>query len=167
MKAEHVNAFLVPAIGVIKKMARVDVKLGKITRVERTEEGHLDHDISIIIGVKGHLSGSFILSSGAGVARALSGLIMRTPPEEITDTDLSDIISELANTIVGNATGSLYDIGVRSGITPPTVILGSAVSFRFDSGMDTIRIPLLMEIGEMLLTVSLTRPAGGNEKEGA
>jgi CheY-specific phosphatase CheX len=156
MKAEHVNAFLVPAIDVIRKMAKVEVKIGKISRLDSAELV-TDHQLGILIGVKGYLSGSVILSSSDGVARGLAGSIVKTEAAEITDSDLRDIISELANTIVGNATGALYELGIKAGITPPTVVLGDGISFRFDSGMDTVRIPLLMSLGEMQMTVSLTR----------
>lgn len=156
MKAEHVNAFLVPAISVLKKMGKLDVKIGKMSKLDSEEHNIVDHKLSIIIGIKGHLSGSVILSATDEVSRAIAGAIVKEDPVSVTEQDLNDIMAELANTIVGNATGTLYDLGVKAGITPPTVVLGNSMSFRFDSSMDTIRIPLMMDVGTMMMTVSLT-----------
>lgn len=155
MKAEHVNAFLVPAISVLKKMAKLDVKIGKMSKMEQAASPAAERNLSIIIGLKGDLSGSVILTASDEVARVVAGAISKCPPGDVTEKDLNDIMAELANTIFGNATGALYDMGVKAGITPPTVVLGNSISFRFDAGMDILLIPLILEAGEMQMTVSL------------
>ena len=160
MKAEHVNAFLVPAVEVLQKMARTEVKVGKVTRLGRdtgSTVSTVDHHLSIIIGLKGRLSGSVILTSPRPVAERLSGLITRTPPEELDEGDVRAIMAEVANTVVGNATGLLYELGIQQGITPPTVILGPEVSFGFDTGVESVQIPLQTDAGEITVVVSLTR----------
>lgn len=157
MKAEHVNAFLVPAISVLKKMGKLETKIGKMSKVEQPAPPSAERYLSIIIGLKGDLSGSVILSAPDPVAKAIAGAIVKAPAESVTEQDLNDIMAELANTIVGNATGALYDVGVKAGITPPTVVLGNSVCFRFDAGMDILLIPLITDIGELTMTISLTR----------
>jgi len=157
MKAEHVNAFLVPSVQVLKKMTGIDVNVGKISRLETSVAGSMDHHLSIIIGLKGRLSGSVIITAAQSVAEAIAGKIVKAPPEEVEADDVRAIMAELANTVVGNATGLLYEVGVKAGITPPTVVLGPEVSFGFDAGLESVQIPLQTEVGQLTIVVSLTR----------
>jgi CheY-specific phosphatase CheX len=154
MKAEHVNAFLVPSIQVLKKMARVDVKLGRIDRLEEVE---MDDNLSIVIGLQGRLSGSVILTARRGVAYALAGRIAGEEFGDADEVDVRAILAEVANTIVGNATGHLYEIGVKQGITPPTVVTGPQVYFDFGPGVESARVPLETDMGGVEMIVSLTR----------
>ena len=157
MKAEHVNAFLVPAVEVLQKMATTEVKVGKISRLGDNTGSKVDHHLSIIIGLKGRLSGSVILTAPRPVAERLSGLIIKTPAVTVAEDDVRAIMAEVANTVVGNATGLLYDLGIQAGITPPTVVLGPEVSFGFDAGVESVQIPLYTDAGEITIVVSLTR----------
>ena len=157
MKAEHVNAFLVPAVEVLQKMAGTKVTVGKVARLDQDAGGSVDHHLSIIIGLRGRLSGSVILTAARPVAVRLAGLIVKTAPEEVAEDDVRAIMAEVANTVVGNATVLLYDQGIKAGITPPTVVLGPEVSFGFDAGVESVQIPLKTEAGEITVVVSLTR----------
>lgn len=160
MKAQHVNAFLVPSVGVLQKMARTRVTVGTVSRLRRT----LAPDaLSILIGLNGGLSGSVILSAGRAVAWALAGRIVREDLGEDAEGEVMAVLSELANTIVGNATGHLYEIGLSEGITPPTVVTGSQVSFDFSEGVESVLIPLETEVGEIEMIVSLAKPAPPGE----
>lgn len=154
MNAEHVNAFLVPSVEVIRKMAELDVRLGKVTRLESIE---LDDNASVVIGLQGRLSGSVILAASRDVARALARRIAREELDGDEEATTHAILAELANTIVGNATGHLYEMGIRGGITPPTVVTGPAVRLGHDAGVETVRVALETDVGQVLVIVSLIR----------
>lgn len=154
MKAEHFNAFLVPSVQVLQKMARIEVRLGRISRLEEAETCN---NLSIVIGLQGRLSGSVVLTAAKEVAWALAS---RVAGQELGDQDEPDvrvILGELANTIAGNATGHLYEIGVRQDITPPTVIMGPQVCFSFGGGVESALARLETEVGEVDVIVSLTK----------
>ncbi|GAB4269637.1 MAG: chemotaxis protein CheX [Deferrisomatales bacterium] len=154
MNAEHVNAFLTPSVQVIRKMAGVDVRLGKVqihSAMQMT-----DH-LSIVIGLQGGLSGAVILTAQRAVAAALAARVAGEALEEPGGEECRAILAELANTIVGNATGHLYELGIRQSITPPTVVSGSEVRFDFGAGTRSVRIPLDTEVGRVDVIVSLTR----------
>ena len=157
MKAEHVNAFLVPAVQVLQKMSGTPVTVGKVSRLGRSVGSTVDHHLSIIIGLKGRLSGSVIFTAPRPVAHTLAAMIVKSPPEEVGEDEVRAIMAEVANTVVGNATGLLYDLGIQEGITPPTVVLGPEVSFGFDAGVESVQIPLVTAVGEITVVVSLTR----------
>ena len=154
LKAEHVNAFLVPSVQVLQKMARTNVRVGRVTRLHRSLA---DDSLSIIIGLNGAILGSVILRSGREVAWALAGRILREDLNPGAEADVKAVLSELANTIVGNATGYLYQLGMKEGITPPTVIMGPEVSFDFSGGMESVLVPLETEVGSIEMIVSLAR----------
>lgn len=154
MKAQHVNAFLIPSVEVVQKMARTAVEVGKISRLQRTLAGDA---LSIIIGLNGGISGSVILTSARHVAWALAARIMREDLGADAEADVMAVMSELANTIVGNATGYLHEVGVTGGISPPTVVMGPLVSFDFSEGVETILVPLGTEVGLMEMIVSLQK----------
>jgi CheY-specific phosphatase CheX len=154
VRAEYVNAFLLPSVEVLQKMVRTRVTLGRIVRVE---EDSLDDNMSVIIGLQGRLSGSVVLAAKRSVARALASRIAGITLGDGDDGDVRAIWSELANTIVGNATGQLFDIGLRGGITPPTVIEGARVHLDFSAGVESVRVPLDTEVGPLEMIVSLTK----------
>ena len=154
MKADYINAFLGPSVEVIQKMARVNVHVGKLARLQRRDTGDA---LSIIIGLNGSVSGTVMLTSGRDVAWALASRIMRDDLRPEAKDDVMAVMSEVANTIVGNATGHLYDLGMTEGITPPTVVMGPNVSFDFSDGAETVLVPLETEAGEMDMIVSLAK----------
>jgi CheY-specific phosphatase CheX len=154
VKAEHVNAFIVPSVEVLQKMAKTAVEVGKISRLQRTLIGDA---LSIIIGLDGGISGSVIFTTARDVAWALAGRIMKEELGGEAKADVMAVMSELANTIVGNASGYLYDLGMTEGITPPTVVMGPTVSFDFSNGVETVLVPLQTEVGLMELIVSVKK----------
>lgn len=153
MKAEHVNAFLVPSVQVIMKMAQVEVRAGKVARAQGCR---MDDNVSIVIGLQGRLSGSVILTADKGVARELALRTIRDARTGLPEDEVRSVFAEMANTIVGNATGRLYELGVREGITPPTVITGPEVRVGFEEGTESVVIPLETEVGHVDMIVSLS-----------
>ncbi len=150
MRAEYVNAFLVPSVRVLEKMARASVRLGK---PQRLEDLGLGDSLCILIGLQGRLNGAVVLAASHAVAQAVAERVVGGPLKDAREVRV--ILAELANTIVGNATGHLYDLGVREGITPPTVVDGEAVNLDFGKGMESVLLPLETEAGRVDLVVSL------------
>ncbi len=149
MKAEYVNAFLVPSVRVLERMAQTEVRVGKISRLV----GSLPPDaLNIRIGLTGGLSGSVVLSLSRTVAL---DLVRRIGGDESSPEDVTAVLSELANTIVGNATGYLYELGLHGGITPPVVLPGSEASFGFSESAESILLPLETGLGRLDMIVSL------------
>lgn len=155
MKADYVNAFLVPSVEVIQKMARLPVKVGPLARLRHRVACD---GVTILIGLNGSVSGSAVLTAERPVAWALAGRIVRDELSAEAKDEVMAVLSELANTIVGNATGHLYDLGLTEGITPPTVVMGPDVRFDFSEGVESILVPLETEVGQVDMIVSLVRP---------
>lgn len=163
MNADHVNAFLVPSVQVLKKMARMEVRPGPVSRLG---DGRMDDNVSIIIGLQGRLSGSVVLTAARDVAWTLAHRIAGGDLGDSREGEVRAILAELANTIVGNATGMLWDLGIREAITPPTVIEGPRVSFEFAKGLESVLVPLETEVGCVGMIVSLTQEHAGGSAAG-
>ncbi len=154
MNAEYVNAFLVPAVEVLRKLARVRVRRGRASRVD---DVHVGGNLSVLIGLQGGLSGSVVLTASKDVARALAVRVGGAHTE--TDRDVRAVWTEMANMIVGNATGLLEQLGVREGLTPPTVLDGDEVALEFGEGVENVVLPLETDVGRVEMIVSLVREA--------
>jgi CheY-specific phosphatase CheX len=154
MKAEHINAFLVPSVDVLQRMARTEVRIGRMTRFENSLP---EHNWSILIGLSGGICGSVVLTFCPEVARTLAGRIARREPDAGATEEILGILAELANTIVGNATGHLFELGIREGISPPTVVRGSQVRFDFAESTESVRVPLETGAGALSKIVSLAK----------
>lgn len=156
MKAEQVNAFLVPALNVVSKMAKVSVELGKPFKVDKDSAAD-EAQIGTIIGISGGIMGSVTLCAMGETARLLCGRVAGEEPDALTDEDIHSIFAEIANTIAGNAAGGLYDLGIKADITPPTVVRGKGMQVRFRDDMDIMNIPIIMEFGRLNLIVAFSR----------
>ncbi len=156
MRAEHVNAFVVPSVQVLQRMGGLDVRIGAVRRVETP---CLDGRLSILIGLQGRLSGHVMLTASRSVALGLAERIAGGDLGEEPEPEVRAILAELANTIVGNATGHLYELGIREGITPPTVLQGGEVDFNFGTGVESVLVPLDTDVGRIDVIVSLAREA--------
>ena len=154
MRAEYVNAFVGPSVRVLRQMARTRVRVGNVTRLDRWALGD---SLSVVIGLHGPMPGSVVLTAGRGVAWALASRIADEELGAARQADVHAILGELANTMVGNATGALYDLGMREGITPPTLVAGPDVSFNFGGDVESVKVPLETEVGSVDLIVSLAR----------
>ena len=152
MNAEYVNAFLVPAVEVLRKLARVRVRRG---RVRRVEDVHVGGNLSVLIGLQGGLSGAVVLTASREVARALA--VRVAGPDTESDRDVHAVWTEVANMIVGNATGFLERLGLRETLTPPAVLDGNGVYLEFGEGVENVVLPLETDLGRVDMIVSLVR----------
>ncbi len=154
MNAEYVNAFLVPAVEVLRKLAGIRVRRG---RARRVEDVHVGGNLSVLIGLQGGLSGAVVLTASREVAWALAGRI--AGPGTEAERDVHAVWTEVANMIVGNATGFLEKLGVREALTPPAILDGNGVRLEFGEGVENVVLPLETDVGRVEMIVSLVREA--------
>jgi len=150
MKIEYINPFIEASQIVLKQIASMEVKLGKVylkTTPYRSE------DIIIMVGLTGKLRGqaNFTMSRQFGLKLA-SCMMMGMPLTEFDDISKS-AIAELANMIMGNAATLLYNRGISIDITPPSMVLGENMQVS-PNKMKTICIPLLIDDDKIELDIS-------------
>jgi chemotaxis protein CheX len=152
LKAEYINAFLEPAIRVIEKSLNVKSTIGQIKKGTGTK---IKYPLSVIIGMKGDLSGAVILGFSMKTAQNIVANMLKKKKVTKIDQEEKEALSELANMIVGNACGSLYEMGLKETLTPPTVIAGSQMSFSIPEINVSITIPVKNKLGTFELNIFL------------
>jgi len=143
MKTEYINPFIEASQIVLKQIASLEAKLGKVylkTSPYRSE------DIIIMVGLTGKIRGQAIFSMRKEFGMKIASSMMMGMPVEKFDEMAK---RELANMIMGNAATLLFNRGINIDITPPSLLMGE--NMEITSGrMKTICIPLLVGDGETI-----------------
>jgi len=139
MKVEYINPFIEASQTVLKQIASLDAKLGKIylkTAPYRSE------DVIIMVGLTGKIRGQAVFSLNKDFAMRIASAMMMGMEIPEFDEMAKSAIAELANMIMGNAATILYNRGIDIDITPPSLLMGENMQIS-PSRMKTICIPLL------------------------
>ncbi len=146
MNIEYINPFIEASQTVIKQIASLDAKLGKVylkTAPYRSE------DIIIMVGLTGKIRGQAIFSMARTLGMKIASSMMMGMPVTEFDELSKSAISELANMIMGNAATILYNRGINIDITPPSLLMGENMQIT-PNKMKTICVPLLLDNSEKI-----------------
>ncbi len=146
MNIEYINPFIEASQTVLKQVANVDAKLGKVFLKSAPYKGEA---ILIIVGITGKIRGQAIFTMSKTVAfKIASAMMFGSPVNELNEISKS-ALSELTNMILGNTATILYNKGIGIEITPPSLLLGENLQIT-PSKMKTICIPLYLNESEVL-----------------
>lgn len=121
MDVAYINPFIVGALEVLKKMARVEAVAGK-PFVSKTDVAH--GDVSGIIGITGDAVGSLAISFTNGCICAVVGRMLGEVYTEPT-RDVLDAVGEITNMISGVARTRMEKEGLNVYAAIPSVVFGS------------------------------------------
>src|SRR5258708_18996015 len=121
IRADFVNPFLHAASEVLLSEIGEDPTRGPIRLDPSDSTGH---DVSVLIGVTGQVTGIVLLGFAEATACALAGRILGRPFDTFDELAASGI-GDLGNVIVSRAATLLAEAGYASNVTPPTLIMGS------------------------------------------
>lgn len=138
MNIEYINPFIEASQTVIKQIASLDAKLGK---VYLKTSPYKSEDIIIMVGLTGKIRGQAIFSMKREFGLKIASCMMMGMPVTEFDEMSKSAISELANMIMGNAATILYNRGMNIDITPPSLLMGENMQIT-PNKMKTICIPL-------------------------
>ncbi|MHB8062447.1 MAG: chemotaxis protein CheX [Ruminiclostridium sp.] len=140
MNIEYINPFIEASQTVLKQVANVDAKLGK---VYLRSSPYMGESILIIVGITGKMRGQAIFTMSKEVAFMIaSAMMFGMPVDELNEISKS-ALSELTNMILGNTATLLYNKGIGIEITPPSLLLGENLQIS-PSKMQTICVPLYL-----------------------
>ncbi len=146
MNIEYINPFIEASQTVLKQVANVDARLGKVFLKSAPYRGE---SILIIVGITGKIRGQAVFTMTKSVAfKIASAMMFGMPVEELNEISKS-ALSELTNMILGNTATILYNKGIGIEITPPSLLLGENLQIS-PSKMKTICIPLYLSDEEIL-----------------
>jgi len=146
MNIEYINPFIEASQTVLKQVANVDAKLGK---VYLRSSPYMGESILIIVGITGKMRGQTIFTMNKKVAFMIaSAMMFGMPVDELNEISKS-ALSELTNMILGNTATLLYNKGIGIEITPPSLLLGENLQIS-PSKMQTICVPLYLTDTDIL-----------------
>ncbi len=97
-----------------------EAKRGQVSVVHGNAPGH---DLKILIAVTGALEGLMAHASDASVACSMANALMGEEFTELDELVLSGV-AEVCNAISGRAMARLADLGLKTRIVPPVMLLG-------------------------------------------
>jgi len=146
MNVEYINPFIEASQAVLKQIAGIDAKLGK---VYLKNSPYKSDSVVIIVGLTGNMRGQAIFSLSKSVAMSIASSMMGGMPVTELDEISRSAVSELANMILGNAATILFNRGVSIEITPPSLLMGDNMQVSSDK-LKIICIPLLFDDGNVI-----------------
>lgn len=151
MKAEIVNSFISAAIKVINSFASGPFAVGRPFVRQNTFS---TKEIIIILGITGEIKGQAAFSMSGELAKNIaSSMMMGMPVAEIDDMAKS-ALSELGNMIMGNSATLLFNNGIKTDITPPSLLTGKSMELS-SSDMETICVPLNSTLGTIEFDIGI------------
>jgi chemotaxis protein CheX len=142
MNIENIKPFIEASQTVLKKIADIDVKIGK---VYLKDSPYRSGSVLVFVGLTGEMLGQTIFTMEINVALSIASCMMNAELSELDEMSIS-AICELTNMIIGNAATILYKKGMRVAITPPSFVMGDNMQVSPNKAK-TICIPLLFSNG--------------------
>ena len=151
MKAEFVNPFIVESHRVLRKMAYIEARTGKMFARDIPFTGG---DVTVIVGVTGDIEGEVLYSMDVETAKKIASAMMMGMPVLELDEMSRSALSELGNMITGKASISLEENGFYCNVTPPTLISGSNISIS-TIAIKALAVVLDTDLGSIEINVAL------------
>lgn len=160
VKAEHINAFVVPFLETVDNMAGIR---GAAKGVAMREGAGANATAAVRITINGRLNGDVFIVFEDNTALKVASLMMK----KLMGTEVSletvtpgaeEALKELANVTLGRAVGKLKDLGLESTtISPPTIHSSVEDVACVMTGKSFVAIPFVMgNLGRVELALSLT-----------
>ena len=150
IKAEHLNPFLISAKQVLQQVCQIDVQFGPMSKDSFSVTGE---PLFIMLGITGEISGQVCVVMGMNTAKDIASRMMMGMPVVELDAMARSALSELGNMMMGNAATLLFNNNISIDITPPTLLVGSAIISSAETAV--IKVPLLYRDYELQLSFLL------------
>ena len=150
IKAEHLNPFLISAKQVLQQVCQIDVQFGPMSKGDFSITGE---PLFIMLGITGEISGQVCVVMGMNTAKDIASRMMMGMPVMELDAMARSALSELGNMMMGNAATLLFNNNISIDITPPTLLMGSAIISSAETAV--IKVPLLYRDYELQLSFLL------------
>lgn len=148
---EIAKPFINATVLVIKTMAGITPKAkNPYVKTGQLAEG----DVSAIVGITGHYTGSISISFSRPCAIALVKAMLGDDIQDVLQ-DTRDAVGEICNMISGQARAGLSEMGISLQGSTPTVIVGDFHTITHSSGASVIAIPFVTECGNFTLEFCL------------
>ncbi len=110
-------------------------------------------EVNVTVGITGDLQGQVNFGMDMATALGIASIMMMETVSALDEMSIS-ALQELSNMISGNARFFLNDLGVKSDITPPTMLVGKDMSATWHR-IRAMAVPLDLSCGRILVTVGI------------
>jgi len=110
-------------------------------------------EVNVTVGITGDLQGQVNFGMDMATALGIASTMMMETVSTLDEMSIS-ALQELSNMISGNARFFLNDLGVKSDITPPTMLVGKDMSATWHR-IRAMAVPLELSSGKILVTVGI------------
>jgi len=155
VRAEMLNAFGVAAGQVLTTELGVKVARGALS-LQR--EAYLTDDITVLLSLVGDVCGIAFFSLSYETAKGFLSRVLGQPVDNFGELAMSGI-GELGNVITGQASTKLVELGLKSDISVPSLIVGKGSRIS-TLDIDRLVIPLDTELGVFRLDLALRETHG-------
>lgn len=153
MDVKFINPFLQGTVEVLKKMAFVDPRPGKVY-LKQTAVAH--GDVSGVIGITGDMVGSLAISFGEScICHLLSSMLGESFAE--ANQDVFDGVGELTNMISGVARTYMEKEGYHVYAAIPSVVYGKNHTINHILNSPSIVIPFVTDQGAFVVDVCIKK----------
>jgi chemotaxis protein CheX len=146
MNVEYINPFIEASQSVLRQIAGINAKLGKVYLKTQPHKGD---NVMVIVGLTGEIRGQAVFAMSKEISMHIASCMMGGMPVNELDEISKSAVSELTNMILGNTSTILYNKGIKLDITPPTFLMGENMEVYSDK-MQTICVPLNIGEGKVL-----------------
>lgn len=152
MNVEYINPFIEASQTVLKQIAGMEAKLGK---VYLKDSPYSSDNVIIIVGLTGKIRGQALFSMSKSLALSIASNMMGGVALAELDEISKSAISELTNMILGNTATILFNKGIGVEITPPSFLMGENMQIS-PSKMKTVCVPLMIgDNGQLDIDISV------------
>lgn len=151
MNVEYINPFIEASQTVLRQIAGIEAKLGKVFL---KDSPFRSDNIMVIVGLTGKIRGQAIFTMNKATALSIASSMMGGMPVVELDEISKSAISELTNMILGNTATILYNKGVGVEITPPSFLMGENMQIS-PNKLKTICIPLILS-GDNVMEIDIS-----------
>ena len=155
MDVRYINPFLYGTIDVLKKMAFLEPRAGKVY-LKKTAAA--DGDVSGIIGITGDMIGSLAISFGESCICHIIGSMLGESFTE-ANQEVFDGVGEITNMISGVARTHMEKEGMQVYAAIPSVVYGKNHSINHILKSPSIVIPFETDHGTFAVDVCIKRSA--------
>lgn len=124
MRAEYVNSFIGAVKGVVENQIGKQLTMGKPTvNMQRL----ILMNVAIFIGVTRGIRGQVVLSMSEETSFKIVDSMMGSSGTQSLNDLSKSALGEMGNWILGRAAMALEQQGIKSNITPPTILTGTGM----------------------------------------
>lgn len=154
MDVNKISPFLDAVTNVMPQLGFQEIKRGRLGMSADRKIPSLG--VMVIVGLTDQLRGNIVYNMTLDSAKRIASTMMMGMPVENFDAMAESAISELGNMLAANAATLFEGSGIKTNISPPTLIVGDSTVTKV-SNVNNLIVELLVDDIPIQIDVALDR----------